>query len=65
MREKIMSLYLSPFFFSKRKRKYTRVRDEFNLCKTNKAMRKEIKNILINIWFNYFFGYYFRLRMLS
>jgi len=66
MREKIMRLYLTPFFLQKEKEKENmRVRDEYNLCKTNKTMRKEIKNILIKISFNYSFGSCFRSKMLS
>ena len=41
------------------------VRNEYNFCKTNKTIRKDIKNILINIWFNYSFDYCFSSEMLS
>jgi len=41
-----MNLYVTPFFL---KKKHIRVRDEYNLCKTNKRTRNDIKNILINI----------------
>ena len=41
------------------------VRNEYNFCKTNKTIRKDIKNILINIWFNYSFGYCFSSEILS
>jgi len=57
MREKIITFFLT--------KKYMRVRNEYNFCKTNKTTRNDIKNILINIWFNYFFDYCFNSKLLS
>ena len=42
-----------------------RVRNDYNLWKTKKTMRRKIKITLINIWFNYSFDSCFRLKMLS
>jgi len=42
-----------------------RVRDDYNLLKTKKTMRRKIKIILINIWFNYSFDSCFRFKILS